>query len=131
MTRTIANTYICINTEGQTLSIIARTGNEAHNIAIGFLRKANIVSVRRVFKSGKLGKEILKIKSNKQGTSPVIFSLLDCENFNNPRTDAPIRHVAPRNIIPQQPTSCQEKNAKISHKNRNPDLCSLPIDKMK
>ena len=56
MTRTIANTYICINAEGQTLSIIARTGNEAHNIAIGFLRKANIVSVRRVFKSGKLGK---------------------------------------------------------------------------
>lgn len=62
MTRTIANTYICINAEGQTVSIIARTGNEAHNIAIGFLRKANIVSVRRVFKSGKLGKEILKIK---------------------------------------------------------------------
>ena len=60
MTRTIANTYICINAEGQTLSIIARTGNEAHNIAIGFLRKANIVSVRRVFKSGKLGKEILR-----------------------------------------------------------------------
>ena len=53
---------MCINNEGQTLSIIARTGNEAHNIAKGFLRNANIVSVRRVFKSGKLGKEILKIK---------------------------------------------------------------------
>ena len=60
MVRSIANTYICINNEGQTLSIIARTGNEAHNIAKGFLRNANIVSVRRVFKSGKLGKEILK-----------------------------------------------------------------------
>ena len=62
MTRTIANTYICINAEGQTLSIIARTGNEAHNIARKTLRKANIVSVHRMFKSGKLGKEILKIK---------------------------------------------------------------------
>ena len=62
MVRTVANTYICINAEGQTLSIIARTGNEAHNIAKGFLRNVNIVSVRRVFKSGKLGKEILKIK---------------------------------------------------------------------
>ena len=60
--RTIANTYICINAEGQTFPIIARTSNEAHNIAIKSLRKANLISVRRVFKSGKLGKEILKIK---------------------------------------------------------------------
>ena len=60
MVRTIANTYICVNNEGQTLSIIARTGNEAHNIAKGFLRNANVVSVRRVFKSSKLGKEILR-----------------------------------------------------------------------
>ena len=62
MKRTIANTYICINTEGQTLPIIARTGNEAYNIVKRVLRNANIVSVRRKFKSGKLGKEILKIK---------------------------------------------------------------------
>lgn len=62
MKRSIANTYICIDAEGHTFPIIARTGNEAHNIAIGFLRKANIVSVHRMFKSGKLGKEILKIK---------------------------------------------------------------------
>ena len=62
MVRTIANTYICINNEGQTLSIIARTGNEAHNIARRTLRKANVISIRRIFKSGKLGKEILKIK---------------------------------------------------------------------
>lgn len=60
--RSISNTYICIDAKGQTFPIIARTGNEAHNIAIKSLRKANIVSVRRVFKSGKLGKEILKIK---------------------------------------------------------------------
>lgn len=58
--RAIANTYVCINSEGQTISIIARTGNEAHNIARGILKNANIISVRRVFKSGKLGKEILK-----------------------------------------------------------------------
>lgn len=62
MKRSIANTYICIDARGQTFPIIAHTGNEAHNIAIKFLRKANIVSVRRVFKSGKLGKEVLKIK---------------------------------------------------------------------
>lgn len=62
MKRSIANTYICINAEGQTFPIIARTSNEAHNIARRTLRKANIVSVRRMFKSGKLGKEILKIK---------------------------------------------------------------------
>ena len=62
MKRAITNTYICINTEGQALPIIARTGNEAYNIVKGVLRNANIVSVRREFKSGKLGKEILKIK---------------------------------------------------------------------
>lgn len=62
MKRTITNTYICINTEGQMLPIIARTGNEADNIVKRVLRNANIVSVRREFKSGKLGKEILKIK---------------------------------------------------------------------
>nr|DAH09495.1 MAG TPA: hypothetical protein [Caudoviricetes sp.] len=62
MKRSIANTYICIDAEGQTFPIIARTGNEAHNIAKRTLRKANVISVRRVFKSGKLGKEILKIK---------------------------------------------------------------------
>ena len=62
MKRSIANTYICIDAEGQAFPIIARTGNEAHNIAKRTLREANIVSVRRVFKSGKLGKEILKIK---------------------------------------------------------------------
>lgn len=60
--RAIANTYVCINSEGQILSIIARIGNEAHNIARRVLRKANIVSVRRVFKSGKLGKEILIVR---------------------------------------------------------------------
>lgn len=60
--RSIANTYICIDVEGRAFPIIARTGNEAHNITRRTLRKANIVSVRRVFKSGKLGKEILKIK---------------------------------------------------------------------
>lgn len=60
--RTIANTYICIDAEGQTFPIIARTGNEAYNIAKRTLRKANIISVHRMFKSGKLGKEILKIK---------------------------------------------------------------------
>lgn len=58
--RAITNTYVCINSEGQTISIIARTGNEAYNIARGILKKADIISVRRVFKSGKLGKEILK-----------------------------------------------------------------------
>ena len=62
MKRSIANTYICIDAEGQTFPIIAHTGNEAHNITRRTLRNANIVSVRRVFKSGKLGKEILKIK---------------------------------------------------------------------
>ena len=62
MKRSIANTYICIDAGGQAFPIIARTGNEAHNIAKRTLRKTNIVSVRRVFKSGKLGKEILKIK---------------------------------------------------------------------
>lgn len=62
MKRTITNTYICINTEGQILPIIACTGNEAYNIVKRVLRNANIVSVRREFKSGKLGKEILKIK---------------------------------------------------------------------
>lgn len=62
MKRSIANTYICIDAEGQAFPIIARTGNEAHNIAKRTLRKVNIVSVRRVFQSGKLGKEILKIK---------------------------------------------------------------------
>ena len=62
MKRTITNTYICINTEGQTFPIIARIGNEAYNIVKRFLRNANIVSIRREFKSGKLGKEILKIK---------------------------------------------------------------------
>ena len=60
--RAIANTYICINTEGQKFPIIARTGNEAHNIAKKVLKKANIVSVRRVFKSSKLGKEILIVR---------------------------------------------------------------------
>lgn len=29
MKRSIANTYICIDAEGQTFPIIARTGNEA------------------------------------------------------------------------------------------------------
>ena len=62
MKRSIANTYICIDAEGQTFPIIARTGNEAHNIARRTLRKANVISIRRIFKSGKLGKEILKIK---------------------------------------------------------------------
>ena len=62
MKRSIANTYICIDAEGQTFPIIARTGNEAHNIARTTLRKANVISIRRIFKSGKLGKEILKIK---------------------------------------------------------------------
>lgn len=62
MKRSIANTYICIGAEGQTFPIIARTSNEAHNVAKRTLRKANIISVRRMFKSGKLGKEILKIK---------------------------------------------------------------------
>lgn len=62
MKRSIANTYICIDAEGQTFPIIARTGNEAHNVARKTLRKANIVSIHRMFKSGKLGKEILKIK---------------------------------------------------------------------
>ena len=62
MKRSIANTYICIDEEGQTFPIIARTGNEAHNIARRTLRKANVISIRRIFKSGKLGKEILKIK---------------------------------------------------------------------
>ena len=62
MKRSIANTYICIDAEGQAFPIIARTGNEADNIARKTLRKANIVSVHRMFKSGKLGKEILKIK---------------------------------------------------------------------
>lgn len=33
MKRSIANTYICIDAEGQAFPIIARTGNEAHNIA--------------------------------------------------------------------------------------------------
>ena len=62
MKRSIANTYICIDAEGQTFPIIARTGNEALNIARRTLRKANVISIRRIFKSGKLGKEILKIK---------------------------------------------------------------------
>lgn len=62
MKRSIANTYICIDAEGQAFPIIACTGNEAHNIARKTLRKANIVNVHRMFKSGKLGKEILKIK---------------------------------------------------------------------
>ena len=62
MKRSIANTYICIDAEGQTFPIMARTGNEAHNIARRTLRKANVISIRRMFKSGKLGKEILKIK---------------------------------------------------------------------
>ena len=62
MKRSIANTYICIDAEGQTFPIIAHTGNEAHNIARRTLRKANVISIRRMFKSGKLGKEILKIK---------------------------------------------------------------------
>ena len=62
MKRSIANTYICIDAEGQAFPIIARTSNEAHNIAKRTLRKANIISVHRMFKSGKLGKEILKIK---------------------------------------------------------------------
>ena len=62
MKRSIANTYICIDEEGQTFPIIARTGNEAHNIARRTLRKANVISIRRIFKSGKLGNEILKIK---------------------------------------------------------------------
>lgn len=43
MKRSIANTYICIDAEGQAFPIIARTGNEAHNIARKTLRKANIV----------------------------------------------------------------------------------------
>lgn len=60
--RTIANTYVCLNSEGQTTSIVARTGNEAHNIAKRILKNANIISVRRVFKSGKLGKEILIVR---------------------------------------------------------------------
>lgn len=60
MTRSIANSYICVNNANQSITIIARTGNEAHNIAKGFLKNANIVSVRRVFKSGKLGKELLR-----------------------------------------------------------------------
>lgn len=59
MKRIITNTYICTNAKGQTISIIARTGNEAHNIARNLLRNENVISVRRVFKSGKLGKEIL------------------------------------------------------------------------
>lgn len=50
MKRSIANTYICIDAEGQTFPIIARTGNEAHNVARKTLRKANIVSVHRMFK---------------------------------------------------------------------------------
>lgn len=54
MKRSIANTYICIDAEGQTFPIIARTGNEAHSVARKTLRKANIVSVHRMFKSGKL-----------------------------------------------------------------------------
>ena len=62
MKRSIANTYICIDARGQTFPIIARTGNDAHNIAIKSLRKANIISVRRVFKSGKLGKEVLIVR---------------------------------------------------------------------
>lgn len=62
MKRTITNTYICINTEGQALPIIAHTRNEAYNIVKRTLRNANIVSIRREFKSGRLGKEILKIK---------------------------------------------------------------------
>lgn len=60
--RTITNTYVCINSEGQTTSIVARTGNEAYNIARGVLRNENIISVRRVFNSGKLGKEILIVR---------------------------------------------------------------------
>lgn len=39
MKHSIANTYICIDAEEHTFPIIARTGNEAHNIAIGFCGK--------------------------------------------------------------------------------------------
>lgn len=64
MTRSIANSYICVNNANQSITIIARTGNEAFNIARSFLKNANIISVRRVFKSGKLGNEILKSKTD-------------------------------------------------------------------
>lgn len=60
--RSIANTYVCIDAEGRAFPIIARTGNEAHNITRRTLQKVNIISVRCVFKSSKLGKEALKIK---------------------------------------------------------------------
>ncbi len=67
MTRTTANTYVAITCDNQTLSFIARNATEAKDIARKMLYRMGVVSVRRVFKSGKLGNELLGVMASGMG----------------------------------------------------------------
>lgn len=60
MTRTTANNYVAITNDNQTLTFVARNATEARHKTRAMLWKMGVISVRRVFKSGELGKEILK-----------------------------------------------------------------------
>lgn len=62
MTRTTANNYVAITNDNQTLTFVARNATEARHKTRAMLWKMGVISVRRVYKSGELGKEILKGK---------------------------------------------------------------------
>ena len=67
MTRTTANTYVAITADNQTLTFIARNATEVKEKAHKMLWRMGAVSVRRVFKSGKLGNELLGKKDCRRG----------------------------------------------------------------
>ncbi len=64
MTRTTANNYVAITEDNQTLTFVARNATEARHKTRAMLWKMGVISVRRVFKSGELGNEILKSKTD-------------------------------------------------------------------
>ena len=67
MTRTTINNYVAITEDNQTLTFIARNATEAKDIAHKMLYRMGVVSVRRVFKSGKLGNELLGVMASGRG----------------------------------------------------------------
>lgn len=74
MTRSVANTYVAITTDNQTLTFIARNATEVKEKARKMLWRMGVISVRRVFKSGKLGKELLGVLDYRRGNDWYNFS---------------------------------------------------------
>lgn len=68
MTRSTANNYVAITADNQTLTFIARNATEVKEKAHKMLWRMGVISVRRVFKSGKLGKELLGVRDFRRGS---------------------------------------------------------------